>query len=118
VTAPTVQNAPRQPSRATSAASGAVATRAPTMPTVAVTAEMTPKRSGGNHAAAIFSAPMKVTVAPSPTANRPAKSIGVLEATPIATVPQPMIAPPAARTARTPNASMNSPAGTMNPAYE
>src|SRR5690242_18895541 len=77
VTPPTTTNAPRHPASAISAASGADAARAPTTPTVADTADRNPKRSGGNHAAAILSAPMNVTVAPSPTAKRPAKSSAV-----------------------------------------
>src|SRR5882724_3104792 len=84
VIAPTVQKAPRQPATAISAASGAEATRAPRTPTVAVTADSKPKRSAGNHAAAILRVPMNVTVAPRPTAA------------PIASVPSPITAPPAA----------------------
>src|SRR2546422_9588908 len=45
----------------------------PISPTVAVTADSKPKRSAGNHAAAILRVPMKVTVAPRPTAKRPTK---------------------------------------------
>src|SRR5438874_2461826 len=44
----------------------------PRIPTVAVIAESVPKCDGGNHVAAVLSVPMKVTVAPSPTAKRPA----------------------------------------------
>ena len=60
---------------------------------------------------------MKVTVAPSPTAKRPAKSGAELAAIPMASVPIPITAPPAATTRRTPKASIRSPAGIMRPAY-
>ena len=118
VTAPTVQKAPRQPATAISAASGAEAMRAPRTPTVAVTADSKPKRSAGNHAAAILRVPMKVTVAPRPTAKRPAKSSAGPPAAPIASVPSPITAPPAATTRRAPNASISRPPGIMKPAYE
>ena len=92
-------------------------TSAPNTPTVAVSAARKPKRSGGNQAAAIFSVPMKVAVAPSPTRKRPTKSTGSVAAAPIITEPTPITAPPAASTRRTPQASSTRPAGTISGAY-
>jgi len=117
VTRPMSQNAVRQPVSATRAASGNVPTIDPRTPTVAEIAASVPKCDGGNHVAAILSVPMKVTVAPSPTAKRPAKSGPVFSATAIASVPSPMMAPPIAMVQRAPNASMSRPAGIIKPAY-
>ena len=89
--------------------------REPSTPTVAVIAEMVPKRSGGNQAAPSFMAPMKVTVAPAPITKRPVKSTLDVSAAAIARVPSPMTALPAATTRRAPSASMRSPPGSMNP---
>src|SRR6186713_1032934 len=116
VTRPTPQNAPRQPTRATSAASGSVETSDPSTPTVALRAARNPKRAGGNHVAAIFRVPTNVTLAPAPTSSRPAKSGGVDVAAPMMSAPIPITAPPTARTRRAPNASSRSPAGTMSAA--
>ena len=101
-----IQKAPRQPTHTTSAARGALAMREPSTPTVAVSAEMVPKRSGGNQAAPSFIAPMKVTVAPAPMTKRPVKSTAEVSATAIASVPSPITALPAATTRRAPSASM------------
>src|SRR5262245_52284122 len=52
VARPMTQNAPRQPTAATRAASGYVATSEPSTPTVAVMADIVPKCEAGNHVAA------------------------------------------------------------------
>ena len=117
VTRPTMPSAPRHPATATRRARGAVEARAPTIPTVTVTAERKPKRPGGNHVAATLRAPMNVVAAPSPTANRAANSARGVAASPIPTLPNPITSPPTETTRRTPNASMQSPAGIMRPAY-
>ena len=88
----------------------------PSTPTVAVTAASVANCDGGNHAAPILSAPMKVTVAPSPTTKRPAKSRGSAVATPMASEPAPITAAPAVIMTRAPNPSIKRPAGIMNPA--
>ena len=113
-----ITSAPRQERPAASAASGALPMSAPSMPTVAVRADIIPKWVCGNQFAAILSAPVNVTVAPSPTSRRPAKRIAVLPASPIATDPRPITSPPAAITQRGPTLSMRTPPGTMNVAYE
>jgi len=116
VTRPTPQNAPRQPTPVTSAASGSVETSAPKMPAVALSAASNPNRAGGNQAAAILSVPMNVALAPAPTSSRPANSIGVAVAPPMTRAPTPMTAPPAVSTRRAPKASSRSPAGTISAA--
>jgi hypothetical protein len=84
---------------------------------VADTAESVPKWEGGNQSAATLRQPMKVTVAPAPTKNRPVMSTFCEAAMPIASEPSPMTALPVATTRRTPKLSIKSPAGIMKPAY-
>jgi hypothetical protein len=84
---------------------------------VAVVADSVPKRSAGNHAAAIFRAPTNVTLAPRPIRSRPPNSTAVVSAAAITRVPSPIRAPPAATTRGTPEASSRTPAGTIRPAY-
>jgi hypothetical protein len=110
-------SAPRQPVTATSHASGAVARKAPNVPTVAVIAASMPNSEGANHVAATLRAPTNVTAAPAPTARRPANSSGSDGASAIASVPEAITAPPIDATRRTPNASVRTPAGIMSPAY-
>ncbi len=84
VATPMMTRAPRQDTPAASAARGALPTSAPSTPTVAVSADIMPNCERGNQFAAIFSAPVKVTVAPRPTSSRPAKRIVGVEASPMA----------------------------------
>ncbi len=116
VAAPMMTRAPRQDTLAASAARGALPTSAPSTPTVAVSADIIPNCERGNQFAAIFSAPVKVTVAPRPTSRRPAKRTAGLAASPMASEPTPMTAPPPAITQRGPTLSISTPPGTMKPA--
>ena len=102
--------APRQDTLAASAARGALPTSAPSTPTVAVSADIIPNCERGNQFAAIFRAPVKVTVAPRPTSRRPAKRTAGLAASPMASEPTPMTAPPPAITQRGPTLSISTPA--------
>jgi len=116
VTAPMMTRAPRQETLAASAARGALPTSAPSTPTVAVSADIIPNCERGNQFAAILSAPVKVTAAPRPTSRRPAKRTAGLGASPMASEPSPMTAPPPAITHRGPTLSSSTPPGTMKPA--